>query len=221
MKKIIRNTTIFAGLCVAAAGAHAQTAITDCPKGQEPAAINVEALVSTSLAGCPLLEQKKLRKLVDKNLPGTVFAYPFPGTCLSGTVISGTVVTEQGTVEVSGTTESAQRFFPEALAVNPSQGGVFLSGVSQDGIPFVSGAAATIVSIQGVDAPLDLTLVLSDRFTIKFDSYPFIDTEDFEVVGADGASVTGRLTGIAQIFSDPSGPIVDAPFTVQGQICIK
>jgi hypothetical protein len=220
MEKTILASTFFTGLCFAATGAHAQTAIADCPQGHEAAQIYVKATVSTNLDGCPLLEQKELRKLVDKNLSGTVFAYPLvPGTCVSGTITEGTIKTDEGTVNVSGTTESAQRFFPEALAVNPSGGGVFLAAFSQDNIPFASGAAATIVSVQGVD--LDLQLVLSDRFSLKLDSFPIIDTEDFEVVGAEGASATGRLTGIAEIYQFPPEAIDNAQFTVQGQICIK
>jgi hypothetical protein len=220
MNKALLSGTFFTGLWFAAASTYAQppTAITACPKGHDPVSIHVEATVSTNLAGCPLLENQELRKLVDKNLSGTTFAYPFvPYTCVSGTNLHGTI----GEIEVTGTTESAQRFFPEALAVNPSGGGLFLIGASQDGKAFASGAAATIVSVQGLNESFELQLLLSDRFTLNLDDYPIIDTEDFEVVGSEGASVTGRLTGIAEIYQFPGEAISNADFTVDGQICIK
>ena len=70
--------------------------------------------------------------------------------------MDGTVVTPEGAISVTGATESAQRFFPEAALVNPSNGGVFLNGVSAEGVPFASGAAATIVSLEGEDVPFKL-----------------------------------------------------------------
>lgn len=221
MKRTIPLAAVFTWLCLTTAGASSQTVIEDCPNGRKPAVVDLEAIVSASPTGCPLLEQENLRKLVDKNMSGTEFAYPFPGSCLSGVIIGGTIETKRGSIHVTGTTESAQRYFPEALAVSPSLGGVFLTGMSLDGIPFASGAAVTAVILKGVNQPLDLTLLMSDRFTIRLDSYPLIDTEDFEVVDAIGASITGRLTGIAQVFNSLSDPIEDAPFTVQGKICMK
>lgn len=222
MKKGTLTGAIFCGLVWAVTGANAQTLIAECPKGQKPAQINVQATVSTNLTGCPLLEEKDFRKLVDQYLVGTVFAYPaVPNTCLSGTIVGGSIVTAKKTYEVTGRTESAQRFFAEAGAIDPSGGGLFLSGVSQSGIPFASGAAATIVSMQGVNRPLDLQLVLSDRFSLNFNTFPITDTEDFEIVGAKGGSASGRLTGIANVFQFPPNAIADAEFTVQGEICLK
>jgi hypothetical protein len=213
MKQILATNLILAGLCISGTSAFAQpTFVSQCPKGHQPAVIDVTAKVSTS-AECPLLQDKHLRKLVDKNFYGTVFAWPaVPGTCLSGRDLEGSV----GSVAVTGgTTESAQRIFPEALAVNPGNGGLVLIGGSEDGVPFLSGAAATVVSLQGEG--LDLQLVLSDRFTVNLATGA--DTEDFEVVGANGASVTGRLAGQATIA--PGAPFDNVEFTVQGSICIK
>ena len=224
MKKTVSTRALFAALCLATTAVSAQPYPTTiaCPEKYEKVQVQLQALVSTSSEGCPLLDDGELRKLVDKFLPGMTFAYPaVPGTCLSGTITGGVVVTEGGPISVTGTTESAQRFFPEALAVNPTNGGVFLNGVSADGIQFASGAAATIVSLQGTDAPFDLQLVVSDRFTVQFDGYPFRDTEDFEIVGAKGASVLGRLVGQAEIDQPPGQPIANARFIAQGEICIK
>jgi len=106
------------------------------------------------------------------------------------------------------------------MEVNPTQGVVFLMGTSQNGA-FVSGAAMTVVSLEGVNKYFKLELVLSDRFTIDLSTYPFVNTEDFLVIGAKGAQVKGRLTGTALISNQIGDPIVEAPFTVSGNICIK
>jgi hypothetical protein len=197
------------------------TTITACPPKYKPAHVDIQAVVSTNLEGCPLLEEPGFRILADKHLSGTEFAYPMPGTSVSGRIIGGTVELGQRTIRVQGRTESAMRLFPEASAANPSFNGVFISGVSNDGIPIVSGAAATIVSLQGIDSRFKLQLVLSDRFTINMGEYPMIDTEDFHVIGAHRAKVTGRLRGVAEIWDPPPAPMVDAPFTVQGKLCIR
>lgn len=218
MKKAVVSNSILAGLCLAATSAIAQpTVIAECPKGHQATFVDVTASVSTS-AGCPLLTDKNLRKLVDKYFFGTAFAYPaVPGTCLSGRNLTGTV----GSVAVTGSTESAQRFFPEAAAIDGANGGLAMTGFSDltgvMSLPFFSGAAATVVSLQGES--LDMTLVLSDRFTVNLATGE--DTEDFEVVGADGASVTGRLQGQASITSAHGEPFQDVPFSVSGPICIK
>lgn len=213
MKKVLSTKAILAGLCISATTATAQTVVSNCPKGHQLTPVDVTVKVSTS-AECPLLQDKQLRKLVDKNFFGTAFAWPaVPGTCVSGRDLSGFV----GSVPVTGTTESAQRLFPEALAINPGNGGLVITGGSADGLPFLSGSAATVVSVEGES--LALKLVLSDRFTVNLVSG--LDTEDFEVIGADGASVTGRLTGQAVITSPPGEPFQNVDFTVQGAVCIK
>jgi hypothetical protein len=215
MKRAILTNSIFAGLCLSVTGSHAQTYIGECPKDHQPATVNLEAAVSTA-EGCPLLTDKKLRKLVDKNFSGTLFA-GFPNTCLSGTISEGTVTFDKTgvSVDITGTTESAQRLMPEAAALGSSLP-LFLDG-AQAVTPFISGAAATIVSIRSDDTSLDgLQLVLSDRFTVNLATG--LDTEDFEVVGAKGATVTGRLIG--NVYTDGKGTFYP-PFTVTGSICIK
>ena len=225
MKKSVSTSVLFVGLCFATANASAVTPITACPKRYQPATIDLTATVSTNLSGgCPLLDDKKLRKLVDKYAVGSVFVHPNQGppyTCLSGTINDGTIELNDKTINVKGTTESAQRIFPEALAVNPSMFGVFLTGISYDSTFFASGAAVTIVSLKDKDANLDLQIVLDDRFTIDLSTFPYIDTEEFNVIGAKGASVKGRLTGIAEISAPPGEPILEAPFSVTGNICIN
>ncbi len=208
-------------LCLMAFGAQAQTQIAECPKKYEPATLNLKVLVSTNLEACPLLEDKKLRQLVDENMFGTVFFYPaVPGTCVSGVIQEGsTIDIGEGPEAVTGYTESAQRFFPDGASVNPSGGGLFLAGTSQDGIPFASGAAATAVSLETAKEKFKLTVLVSDRFTVN--GLTGIDTEDFEVIGASKGDAIGRLTGIAQITAPPPAPIFEAPFQVQGQVCIK
>lgn len=220
MRKSLTTALLCAGLGYATTGAHAQTPITGCPKGLQTAAVHVTASASTNLTGCPLLEDKRLRSLINKfGAGGTVFAYPeFP--CLSGTVLSGTVIMQKKTFNVTGSTESAQRFFPEALAVNPSGYGVFLTGLSDSNIPFVSGAAMTVVSLKDNNQSFTLDLVLSDRFTINLSARPFVDNEDFDVVGTDKATAVGRLTGVAEIDGDPTGPLTDVVFNINGEICL-
>lgn len=218
-----RVRPLLAGLLLAAAGAGAATPITECPKHYEPAAIQVEALVSTNLGACPLLQQKRLRKLVDKYAFGTLFAYPTaPGSCISGAITSGSVTTAEGSTNVTGTTESAQRIFAEASAVHAPLGGLFLPGASMSGTQFISGAAMTAVSLEGAgDSKFKLELLLDDRFTIKLDGFPFVNTEDFNIVGSEGRPAVGRLLGIASIAGDPTAPLVDVPFSVTGTICLK
>jgi hypothetical protein len=197
------------------------TVIDQCPKGYEPAYVEVDLFVSTNET-CPLLEDRELRKLVEKFGTGSTFAYPaVPGTCVSGTGLSGSItLLQRGTIiEVEGYSESAQRLFVEAEAVGDS---LFISGINEDGKPFASGAAMTVVSLQGVDSDLNLDLVLADRFTIDYSTYPFLDTEDFSVAGSKGDwAVAGRLSGSAQIFDVPPEPIRDAPFNVSGYLCLK
>lgn len=200
---------------------YAITPIDGCPNGFESATVDVEITVSTNLTECPLLEDRRLRRLVNRHGVGSIFAYPtILGTCLSGTDLTGTITTSEGVVYVTGSSESAQRLSTEAAAVNPELGGLFLTGVSQNG-PFASGAGMTVVSIEGQNAPLNLQLVLSENLTIDLSVFPFVDTEDFLVVGAKGANVKGRLTGKALIYNAFDAPIVETPFSINGDICIK
>ncbi len=200
---------------------YAVTPIDGCPNGFKSATIDVKITVSSNLTGCPLLEDRRLRRLVNRHGVGNIFAYPtIPGTCLSGTDLTGTITSYDGVVYVTGSSESAQRLFPEAAAINPELGGLFLTGNSENGA-FASGAAMTVVSLEGQNAPLNLQLVLSENFTIDFSVFPFVDTEDFLIVGANGANVIGHLVGQALISNVIGVPIIDAPFTVNGNICIK
>ena len=223
MRKSLTTVLLCAGLGYATTGVHAQTPITGCPKDFQTAAVNVTALVSTNLTGCPLLLDKRLRNLINKfGAGGTVFAYPDPELfpCLSGTV-NGRVSMPNKTFNVTGSTESAQRFFPEALAVNPSGYGVFLTGLSDSDIRFASGAAMTVVSLKDISQNFTLDLVLSDRFTINLSAQPFVDNEDFDVVGTDKAAAVGRLTGVAEIYGNPFLPLTDVEFNINGKICLK
>lgn len=243
---VISTIFILCYLCGSTALADPYTYIDTCPNNFEPAEINISVTVSTSENGCPLLEVNRLRRLVDRFFPGTTFAYPLPDPepgeppppipCLSGTIDPGSAIVMNGEkIWIKGTTESAQRIFPEASEVNPFFDGLFLAGTTIDGTSFLSGAAATLLHImedpdendfdeEGSDEPpLELTLVLSDRFTVyPLDSGPpFTDIEDFEIMGAKGAGARGRLGGEAQIFNPPGGAIVNATFTVEGSFCIK
>ncbi len=201
--------------------AHATTPIEACPTGYQSATINVQLTVSTNLTGCPLLEKNKLRRRVNKHGVGNVFLYPsIAGTCVSGSNLTGTITSADGVIDIIGSSESAQRASVEAMEVNPTQGGMFLMGTSQNGA-FVSGAAMTVVSLEGVNEYFKLELVLSDRFTIDLSTFPFVNTEDFLVIGAMGARVKGRLAGTALISNQIGDPIVNAPFTIDGNICIK
>jgi hypothetical protein len=220
MVKATLSCLATAGLLLSCGFANARTTISDCPVNQEPTRIDVEAVISTNLQGCPLLEDGELRSLTNQFLSGTDFAYPMPGTCVSGLITEGMFTIGERTEQVRGTTESAMRLFPEANATNPTMQGVFLGGTSQDGIPILSGAAATIVSVYGIDSDFAVQLVLSDRFTINMSEYPLIDTEDFQVLGAKGATASGRLTGRAEIWSPPAAPLVDVVLSVRGRICL-
>ena len=209
-------------MCGASIGIYADglpTVIDKCPGGYAPAAVDTSLQISTSEA-CPLLEDKKLRKYVDKFGVGSIFAYPaVEGTCVSGENLVGTITMfETGeTIEVEGYSESAQRLFSEADAIGNS---LFITGFSDTtNAPFASGAAMTIVSLKGINNSFKLDIVLADRFTIDYSSYPFVDTEDFLVLGAAGdLKVTGRLNGSAEIYNSP---LTNEPFSVSGIICVK
>ncbi len=221
MRKILSASLQFIALNFFISFAYATTPIETCPTGYQSATIDLQLTVSTNLTGCPLLEKNKLRRQVNKHGIGNVFLYPsVAGTCVSGSNLTGTITSANGAIDLIGSTESAQRAFVEAMEVNPTQGGVFLMGTSQNGA-FVSGTATTVVSLEGVNEYFKLELVLSDRFTIDLSTYPFVNTEDFDIVGSKGARVKGRLTGTALLSNQIGDPIVDAPFTASGNICIK
>ena len=98
------------------------------------------------------------------------------------------------------------------MEVNPTQGGVFLMGTSQNGA-FVSGAAMTVVSLEGVNEYFKLELVLSDRFTIDLSTYPFVNTEDFDIfsVLTDGALNAENKLIKEQILSDVRDLVEELP----------
>lgn len=207
-------------VCGASSTLFAQTAINTCAPGYIPAVVDIQATVSTA-AGCPLLQDRELRRLVDKYATGYTFAHPaVPGSCMSGSVTSGTItLPNQAPIPVSGRTESAQRYLPEAAALyGPAAVPLFINGGS-----FVSGAAMTVVSLRQSNSTPTLNLVLDDRFTINYGAgAPFPDTEDFLVVGSTGNfSVTGRLTGTTGINPNADGSIAPSQFSVAGTICVK
>jgi len=221
---VMSKPLVAALLCSASSALFAQiaapTAINTCPPGYLPAVVDIQATVSTA-AQCPLLQDRELRKLVDRTATGYTFAYPaVPGSCMSGSVTSGTItLPNQAPIPVSGRTESAQRFLPEAAALyGPAALPLFINGGS-----FVSGAAMTVVSLRQSNSKLTLNLVLDDRFTINYAAgAPFPDTEDLLVVGSSGNfSVTGRLTGTAQIIPNTDGSVAPSPFSVAGMLCMK
>lgn len=192
-----------------------------CPKKHVPAEINLTLEVSTRV-DCPLLEDKKFQKLLKKFTFGSVYAYPtIPETCVSGENLKGTVLLKGKRIQVDGNTESAQRIFPEAIRIGDS---LFVTGISsKTNAPFASGAAITFVSVSGIDEHFDAELLLSDRFTLDFSSWPIINTEDFLVIGSNGdlKQATGRLIGTAEIISPPPTPLDRVPFKITGTICVK
>ena len=198
----------------------ASTPIEVCPSGYRPAFVDVQAVVNT-VANCPLLEDPGLRSLVDSHAEGSHFAYPsVPGTCVSGRQLTGTVVVEGKQVhQVQGFSESAQRFFAEGVALGNA---ALVTGLSDTGKRFASGAALTFVSMQSTNSSLKLEVLMSDRFTIDYSVQPFVDTEDFVIVGHRGnARVAGRLTGVALVSAQPGQPIQSAPIRITGRICLS
>lgn len=221
MKKIVSVSLLFIVLSFFINFAHAITPIAECPAGFHSATLDAQLTISTNLTECPILENRKLRKLVNKFGAGDVFLYPaVPGTCISGRNLTGTLTSEDNVIEVTGSSESAQRAFVEAIQINPEQGGMFMTGTSQNG-GFVSGAAMTVVTLNGVHEDFNLKLVLSDRFTIDLSAFPFMNTEDFKIIGSKGRRAKGRLTGTALITGQVGEPLVDIPFHIMGNICIK
>ncbi|MCG8614219.1 MAG: hypothetical protein MI864_27220 [Pseudomonadales bacterium] len=203
------------------------TSIQSCPKNYEPVAIDMTALVSSKFFGCPLLQNSDLRKQVDKHAYGTTFAFPaVPGTCLSGKSLDGTLTFSDGSVVYidGGFTESAQRFFPEAGAMDLTS--LFMTGITGAGKPFISGAAMTIMNMQGEKngEPFTLELVMDDRFTLDLSHAPFftLDAEEFNILDATGGrSAVGRISATALVYGMPPAPIVNAEFEMQGSFCLK
>lgn len=205
------------------------TVIDQCPGEFKSAEVNLTISVSANDTDCPLLKKKELRKLVDKFGVGSIFAYPaVPGTCLSGTGLNGSIVIHGDhdhdrdvSIEVTGGySESAQRLFPEAEALDGNSP-LFINGSTMGGIPFVSGSAMTVVSLTG-DDDFNMTLVLDDRFSINFSIYPFVDTEDFLIVGTKGIyEAKGRLNGTAKILAPPPALLENVEFKIFGKICLK
>lgn len=198
-----------------------------CGPKAELAHLSVQAEASTSLdnqwlPNCPLLEEKKLRKLVDRFGVGTMFAHPvIPGFCLSGIVNGGTLqfIDRDTVVQIdtdSSYSESAQRLFP----VPVNQGGVNLFAASSDGT-LQAGAAMTAIHLEGVDDAGDsyeFDVLLDDHFLVTSSGE---DTEDFLVVGSRGDyKVSGRLTGRGQIISQPQEPL-KIEFQIEGFVCLK
>lgn len=192
-----------------------------CPNKRVPAVIDITVEISTNLK-CPLLEDKKSKKLIKTFMFGSIFAYPkIPGTCVSGDNLTGTILLKGKKIQVHGYTESAQQLFPEAKRVGDS---LLISGVSnKTGELFVSGAATTLISLSGIYENFEAKLLMFDRFTIDFSSWPIINTEDFFVIGSKGnlKKATGRLLGVAEITSPPPAPQDRVPFRVTGTICVK
>lgn len=219
MKKLITSALVFAGLGYAANFAYAQPPIMECPKYYQPATADLTVSLSTNLNGCPLLENKYLYGLVKKSAAiGTVFAYPsLP--CLSGTNLSGTINLSGKSYSVHGYSESAQLISPEYVAIDPVSAGVFLTGISGTGKSFVLGAAMSVANIIEDSNKFTLKLVSKDSFII--DSAAATDTEMFELVAADGHSVVGRLTGVAQITGPLSEPLNDVSMNITGPFCLR
>ena len=232
MKNLQLLALTMAGVLLVLTKAHAQgpVTVTECPKNHELAVVDVSVELATNFLGCPLLQVEELRELAALHFHGATFA-GLPGTCLSGQIQEGSTITVEGEeVAVTGTTESAQRLMPEAAALNLSPfppedptAALFIQGLffnsSGGPYPFISGAAATVVSLASDDKKLDgLRLVLEDRFTVNFSNGLGVDTEDFSVIGADRASVTGRLFGSG--VTDGVGGF-PAPLSIEGSFCIK
>jgi len=186
--------------------------------------LSIQGEASTSLDNqfqpvCPLLEDKKSRKLVDRFGKGATFAHPaIPGTCLSGTIINATLQLDDGTEIIidpeESYTESAQRLFP----VPSDQGAINLFATSTDGT-FQAGAAMTAMHLEGNDEEgedYEFDLLLDDHFLVTPTGE---DTEDFLIVGSKGDyKLRGRLTGQGQVISQwPLGII----FQVTGAVCLN
>ena len=221
------TAAVFAtGPLVAAQAQPLPTVIDACPNGYQPALIDVELEVSTA-PDCPLLEDNRLRRLVNRFGTGNVFAYPAaPGTCVSGTGLTGTITfLGNGTsINVVGYSESAQRLFTEADAIDSQSSPLFIAGLTDALTPFASGAAMTVVTLQNdlTEDPFEMTIVMEDRFSLDLSSYPFIDTEDFRIIGSRGdKKAIGRLTGTAEIYLPPPLPLNQVPLTVSGAVCVK
>ena len=218
-----KSLLIGSAAAVAMAVSNSVFAITtlECSKGYVPAKIEVTADFSTELDSCQLLEDKKTKKFVQKNLPGSIFAYPtLPGTCYAGPLTSGTLEIEGVKINLSGSFASAQRITPDAASINPSNGGALVSGQTEDGVPFISSAVVSVLNLEGTDTDFEARLLSTERFSVKLDTFPAIDVEDFTVVGSSGIKARGNLNGGAEIFT-PGQPFDNVPFNAHGTLCVK
>lgn len=197
-----------------------------CSHKATSATLAFEAEAYTSIddqfqPSCPLLEEKKSRRLVNKFGDGATFAHPFiPGTCLSGTVTSGTLQLDgetEITIDTTASyTESAQRLFP--VPVSQGQGSVGLFATSEDG-SLQAGAAMTAVHLESEDKNYKFDLLLDDHLLVTQSGE---DTEDFLIVGSRGDyKASGRLTGKGQIISQPPTHPLGIMFKVSGTLCLE
>ena len=83
---LYRIASMITGLFIAATTAWAQgpVTVTECPRGFKAAAVDIAVNLQTA-AGCPVLEEPRLSRLVFDNFSGATFAGA-PGTCISGAI---------------------------------------------------------------------------------------------------------------------------------------
>ena len=196
-----------------------------------PAELHLQVHVQPAAEGCPLLEDKELRKLVDKFAPQTTFAYPLIDqsyglrTCFTGVVTDGSLTLNYSEGNrpkltiTEGRTESAQRLFPVPGGSNvyaaSTDGGQ--TGFSPPSLQ--AGAAMTAVDlvVTGEDGKEQaLNLLIDDHFLVIPTESAVTDTEDFNIVGSAGRLVSGRLRADGIITG--AGPTFE--LTVDGTICL-
>ena len=197
-----------------------------CKKNATNAQLWIEATVITSIGAegqptCPLLEDKELRKLVNKFGAGTTFAFPDTNylegySCLSSMELDGELLLENdldNPVALQGYSESGQRLFPVPDPGEPEGQTQDVFVTSADGT-LQGGAAMTAVHLKGEDGT-SFDVLLDDHFFIT----PFTgDTEDFIVVGSRGDyEVSGRLSGQGVILSE-TPLIID--LVISGFVCL-
>lgn len=237
MYLVSKRSALLVSIVLASSSAVAATDPTTigCPTGWTPATLLLNALAEGQ-NDCPLLDDPKLLKLVNKFGVGTTFAYPaIPGTCLSGTVSDGTLeIKGEPTIHIdidaASYSQSAQRLFPvpngQGYPIGTGSPNLFAWSTDwdiQNELPpsLQAGAAMTVVHLEGTKntgGMVELDLVLDDHFLVS--GLTGADTEDFNVVGSKGDyKVSGRLTGNGQIILDPSLLIVD--FAISGTVCLQ
>ena len=190
-----------------------------CPKNSSPASLILEGAVSSSGKECSLLQDKELRKLVDKFAAGTEFVWPiYPETCFSGELSGSLTYLDGSSDQVYASAASAQRLFP----IPSAQGGIGFFANSKDSLPPFG-----LPSLRAGAAMTALDMTIGENTVVALVDDHFLstelgdDTEDFLIVGSAGdLRLSGRLVGRGFLIPEDDDSLTIVFTEVSGNVCV-